>query len=137
MKSTKTTALAIVALLLSFSAVAAGKQNSPIEEAKKAIKEILKDPASAQFKDVRVIDGNVCGKYNAKNSYGGYGEWDNFLYLGKSKKLVNLELMQIEAEIALISERQKNTDKSLFNDKMAKIDEKYKVIKQIETCAVE
>lgn len=39
-----------------------------------AVRSALKDPASAQFKDIRIADvtGSVCGQVNAKNSYGGY-----------------------------------------------------------------
>lgn len=49
-----------------------------IEQAKhkgiELAKSVLKDPASALFEDVRAADGTsgVCGRVNAKNSYGGY-----------------------------------------------------------------
>lgn len=50
------------------------------EEARNAVKAILKDPESAQFRNLytKSIGGKlvgsvvVCGEVNAKNSYGGY-----------------------------------------------------------------
>lgn len=53
--------------------------NSPeavMEQAKQALAGGLKDPASAQFRNVRLVSYNngavVCGEVNGKNSYGGY-----------------------------------------------------------------
>lgn len=43
-----------------------------IEQVKSAVLEQLKDPESAQFSNVRVVGGLVCGEVNAKNSFGGY-----------------------------------------------------------------
>lgn len=54
-----------------------------IEIVKSEIKEGLKDPSSAQFKDVRIVkvpEGKVvCGQVNAKNSYGGYAGYKYFI----------------------------------------------------------
>lgn len=57
--------------------------------AKEQVLNALKDPASAQWKEVDVIASNlVCGQVNAKNGMGGYGGFTNFmvrdgtLYLG-------------------------------------------------------
>lgn len=45
------------------------------------IKMQLKDPNSAQFKNVFVSSAkNVCGEMNAKNSYGGYNGFSLFYY---------------------------------------------------------
>jgi len=46
-----------------------------IEVTKQAVAQSMKDPDSAQFKNMAVIDGKtraVCGEVNARNSYGGY-----------------------------------------------------------------
>lgn len=49
-------------------------------EAKDAVRQQLKDPASARFQNV-IRDGRyVCGEYNAKNGYGAYGGFDVFYY---------------------------------------------------------
>lgn len=51
--------------------------------AKKAIAEQLKDPDSAQFKNLRVVQfasgALVCGEVNAKNSFGGYSGFQRFI----------------------------------------------------------
>ena len=46
----------------------------PIAVAHERVKDVLKDPDSANFRTEFVArDGAVCGFVNAKNSYGGYG----------------------------------------------------------------
>lgn len=53
-----------------------------IELGKKAAADMLKDPGSAQFRNVRLqphLQGAVvCGEINAKNSYGGYVGFTRF-----------------------------------------------------------
>lgn len=46
--------------------------------AKEAVGDQLKDPSSAQFKEVRRTDGVVCGEVNAKNSFGAYEGFRRF-----------------------------------------------------------
>ena len=55
--------------------VAACGQGGQIEN---AVRDQLKDPDSAQFKDLVVSENGkrACVVWNAKNSMGGYGEWD-------------------------------------------------------------
>ncbi|MEQ1977457.1 hypothetical protein [Xenorhabdus sp. SGI240] len=53
-----------------------------IAKAKEIVRERLKDPDSAVFEDMVEnphIKGVVCGSYNAKNSYGGYGGKTKFI----------------------------------------------------------
>lgn len=52
-----------------------------IEQAKVAISKDLKDPSSAQFRNVRVISGKVCGEVNAKNAMGGYVGFQRFWWV--------------------------------------------------------
>jgi hypothetical protein len=119
------------------------KPKSPIEEAKAAVKEILKDPASAQFRDVKLNSmGDVCGQFNAKNSYGGYGDFEPFRYEVKEKKLTNSLVRQLEDEIAQEKKMRYEpgfTDPGFekFNAMKEKIALKYEVIKKIEGCALE
>lgn len=62
-----------------------------IDAAKKVVADTLKDPESARFSDVYGIAGEnaepgkhaVCGRVNAKNSYGGYVGYRPFLVMGK------------------------------------------------------
>lgn len=58
------------------------KEKVAIEKAKDVVKNNLKDPDSAKFKDVEIKsykDGKlICGYVNAKNSYGGYNGFKPF-----------------------------------------------------------
>ena len=77
--------LAIASLL---ALAGCGGEKLAIEEAKKAVRVGLSDPASAEFADVYVVpygkddDGGesyvVCGKFNAKNQFGGYAGYVRF-----------------------------------------------------------
>jgi len=64
-----------------------------ISQTKQHVKNTLKDPESAQFKDVKVAinikgDKTVCGQVNAKNSYGGYTGFKSF-YVKNNNGLVH------------------------------------------------
>jgi hypothetical protein len=48
---------------------------------------ILKDPLSAQFQLVRQPAGKICGRYNAKNSYGGYTGFEPFVFVTGERAL--------------------------------------------------
>lgn len=58
-------------------------EEKTIAAAKAVVKQSLKDPDSAKFQNVRVVDYNdgkvVCGEVNAKNSYGGYVGYASFV----------------------------------------------------------
>jgi len=46
---------------------------------KEAVGEYLKDPFSAQYRNLnRLPSGTICGEVNAKNSYGAYTGWSTF-----------------------------------------------------------
>lgn len=71
-------------------------------EAKAAIISTLKDPESVQFRGIsRTPAGDICGEYNAKNSYGGYAGFEPFMYEKASKTLLNSTLNNIKSNIAL------------------------------------
>lgn len=60
-----------------------------IANAKRALRAELKDPESAQFKDVYAnyteeYDVVACGRVNAKNGFGGYTGFKRFVSSGKS-----------------------------------------------------
>jgi hypothetical protein len=68
---------AVLPLLLPMMVAAAAATSPPtdsqvVAEVKREILRKLKDPESARFRDVRVVDHAACGEINAKNSYGGY-----------------------------------------------------------------
>ncbi|WP_347269986.1 hypothetical protein [Rhizorhabdus histidinilytica] len=54
-----------------------------------ATADLLRDPASAQFRKLRVVAGDddqkvVCGEVNGKNGYGGYVGFRSFAYSKKA-----------------------------------------------------
>jgi murein DD-endopeptidase MepM/ murein hydrolase activator NlpD len=69
----------------------ANTQEQAVEAAKQTVANALKDPNSAQFRNVRLtryLDGNVvCGEVNAKNSYGGYVGFSPFVASTTSSRL--------------------------------------------------
>ncbi|WP_239372628.1 hypothetical protein [Snodgrassella gandavensis] len=68
------------------------KYYKPISDAKEAVKDMLKDPDSAKFYNVkRLVNSknellSVCGQVNARVPAGGYGGKQLFVYLVKTKK---------------------------------------------------
>lgn len=62
-----------VALVLALALISCSQQ----EDVQNAIKARLKDPGSAQFQRVVVSEkgDQACAIWNARNSFGGYGEW--------------------------------------------------------------
>jgi hypothetical protein len=66
-----------------------GKKLGWMEKGMEAVKSKLKDPKSAQFRNVyfhRGADGipMTCGEVNSKNSFGGYGGFQKFTSAGRS-----------------------------------------------------
>lgn len=63
--------------------LASGTPEDAIKKAQEAVANSLKDPGSAQFRNVRLkpyLDGQVvCGEVNGKNSYGGYVGFSPFV----------------------------------------------------------
>lgn len=64
----------------SSTAAASQSINDQMEErAKKAVSNLLKDPGSAQFRNIRETSpGFLCGEVNAKNEMGGYVGFKRF-----------------------------------------------------------
>jgi hypothetical protein len=67
----------IIALLLT----GCDQHSAEKASAQKAVADLMKDPSSAQFRNVRVTPtGNVCGEVNAKNGYGAYAGFSRFVW---------------------------------------------------------
>jgi hypothetical protein len=63
----------IALIIFAITVSIAGCDNSAFDNSiKKAVREKLKDPDSAKFKEELVIRTRACISVNAKNSYGGY-----------------------------------------------------------------
>ncbi len=93
-----------------FALLAVGGCDPNINAAKNAVKETLKDPESAQFRNVRTVEtlppgesnhgyvdkthpglpAGVCGEYNAKNALGGYTGFSGFIWLPKEGRLISV-----------------------------------------------
>lgn len=60
-------------------------------KAKDAVRRLLKDPDSAQFRDVQACakPGAVRGEVNGKNSYGGYAGFEPFIYADGSAAILS------------------------------------------------
>lgn len=69
-----------IVLLVSIALAGCGVES----DAKKAVKELLNDPASAEFSAIEKNGKNACGLVNAKNRLGGYVGRTPFLYLGEA-----------------------------------------------------
>lgn len=96
----KTIAL-ISIFILNSSALIAGdsREIAWIEKGKEAVRLKLKDPNSAQFKNVYFHRGSdgipvSCGEVNSKNSFGGYTGFQKFVSAGKS------ELTFLQSEVS-------------------------------------
>lgn len=83
---------------------ASHKEPSPEQamKAKEAVKLILKDPESAQFRNLRLdIVDQVCGEVNARNGYGGYTGFKLF-HVVNDKAFIEKEAIGSKQEVALI-----------------------------------
>ena len=73
------------------------KELAWIRVSKEAIQQKLKDPSSAQFKNVffnRALNNTpvVCGEVNSKNSFGGYAGFQRFVAAGSQFAYLENEL---------------------------------------------
>lgn len=63
-----------------------------IHEAKAAVANEFLDPGSVQFRRIRTIEDvirpNVCGEVNAKNAYGAYVGFVQFIYSGYGNAVI-------------------------------------------------
>ena len=82
----------VAAAIVLIGTMAYFKHFKPIAEAKEAVRDLLKDPDSAKFYDVKKVVNThnkeiyVCGEMNARALAGGYAGKEKFVYELKSKK---------------------------------------------------
>jgi hypothetical protein len=73
------------------------------EVAKDMVRKELRDPDSAQFSDVRVIEASselpkaICGKINSRNGFGGMAGWQRFIVT----ETAIIETPQLEHEFSM------------------------------------
>lgn len=68
--------------LIAMLCLGLGACGGPVEDAKKLVAHDLKDPSSAQFRDVKKTGKAVCGEVNGKNAYGAYVGFKHFIVEG-------------------------------------------------------
>ena len=77
------------------------KEDPLVTAAKRAVEDTLKDPSSIQYRDIRTNSvGDICGEFNAKNSYGGYGGFRGFMYYKSTNTLANNDVAKLESLVA-------------------------------------
>lgn len=73
--------------MMAAAALAVAGCGGALDDGKKATAAQLKDPSSAQFRNVQQGGGLVCGEVNGKNSYGAYSGFKMFVYDGLSAQI--------------------------------------------------
>lgn len=90
----------LMVIVLVITSIVIGGCSPHVNAAKEALRNILRDPDSLQMKSVttrtwKVNDSEshvvVCGMFNAKNGFGGYGESERFAYDTRTKLLLTLD----------------------------------------------
>ena len=65
---------------------ACSAQADALSQAQELVTAKLKDPGSAQFRNVKQLrEGVVCGEVNSKNTYGGYAGFSRFVVRPQSE----------------------------------------------------
>ncbi len=104
--SSNITTFAIAALATAFTTTPTKASNNTqesvwIEVSKDGIRSRLKDPGSAQFRNVFFsrADGTpvVCGEVNSKNSFGAYGGYQRFVASGEDLAFLEREVSGFSA----------------------------------------
>lgn len=132
-------ALLVGMVLLTVNSFAAEKQDKRIEAvAKQSVKNMLKDPSSVQFRGLHTNSaGDVCGQFNAKNSYGGYEGFEDFMYEKSSQLLLNVEKLKIMRDIKeienLVHSMEIPSDE-LFNRIQSTMGRNHRLVNRISAC---
>ncbi|WP_312821200.1 hypothetical protein [Brevundimonas sp.] len=71
-----------------------GTDSNTVAKAKAAVAAKLKDPTSALFSDIKVVEGGVCGQVNGKNSYGAYEGNTGFVWFLGSAHIEDVNAAQ-------------------------------------------
>jgi len=101
-----------IVLSMTLLATVAGCGNAVFDDAvRKAVREKLKDPDSARWEEKLRYKNFACIKYNAKNSYGGYGgsTWAVMQDLGGD----NWYIVEMNADSCYESDLQKLSEKDV------------------------
>lgn len=96
MKKNRITVVLIISLTLLSTPSIAGEKSVQFKEATAKVSELLVDPGSAMFRDLRVAinskgQESVCGEVNARNRFGGYTGFSKFNMSGGMANIVDME----------------------------------------------
>lgn len=77
------------------------------DQAKKEVAALLRDPESAQFRDLRKAGGLVCGEVNGRNAFGAYAGYQRFVFDGLTAEIEPSrgsvsDVVQMEAHTAFL-----------------------------------
>jgi hypothetical protein len=72
-----------VLTLVFLTLIVAGCEPERIRLAKDAVRDVLREPDTAQFRNVVDHGHVVCGEVNAKNGFGGFTGFQDFYVIGK------------------------------------------------------
>jgi hypothetical protein len=79
------------------------KQYAWISSSEQSVKEKLRDPDSAEFRNVRFYSGAgvpvSCGEVNAKNGFGGYTGFERFVAMGPEMAYLDSEVAEGIGEV--------------------------------------
>lgn len=79
-----------------------GKQMAWNERGKDTVRSKLKDPDSAEFRNVQFYSGgpspSTCGEVNAKNSFGGFSGYERFIAVGSTMSVLESEMKPNEMD---------------------------------------
>lgn len=91
----KNNILLLLFFVISTTSAQEHMETNVVKAAKEAISRDMKDPNSAQFRDIKQYKNGsfdvVCGEVNAKNSYGAYTGFRPFVVIDKAPFLKNAD----------------------------------------------
>jgi hypothetical protein len=87
MKFLMLSCVVLIAVISDAHARPAAQSSSSLGLIRERLNHVLRDPASAQIQITRTLPSKVCGRFNAKNAYGGYVGFKPFSYVRGSGEL--------------------------------------------------
>lgn len=89
-------------IVLALAALSLSACDNLEANAKRAVASRLKDPGSAQFRNLKRVEqvageAAICGEVNGKNSFGGYSGFEEFVYKGGSVYIGSDDVESIQA----------------------------------------
>ncbi|MDC5568458.1 hypothetical protein ACG9XL_17355 [Acinetobacter nosocomialis] len=121
----------LLGLLCSLSASGQAADTVFMVKAQNDIKQLMKDPDSTKFRNVREITntlGNkvLCGQINSKNSYGGYVGFMDFSYSNEGLNIIDMNSRNTFTVMASVDRYEKDGCEGERYERLARNPEVYK-----------